>query len=310
MKNLIKNHPHIKFRVFRRYSYFQYLIDLLRKSINKFPKIHSAFSDFFKNQKNTEKNEDILFAAFINKYLNENDFNWIQYEFFEAINLVNLTESKIKKIAIVHEIRSKRIELEGGQSNEYLENLRKKEFSTLNKVNRVVVFNKLDIEYLKLYGVHSKIIYSPFSIPEKLVKKQISYRSINHFLFLGSQFHSPNEVGLMSFLNNIYLNLPNELQLPIYIVGEWKFDFTRIYQANSNIKFLGNLTNLDDVFNDSILICPILSGSGIRTKILESLFKGAPVISTSIGSEGLYDDINNKHIYELLFKYRKYKRYE
>ncbi len=37
----------------------------------------------------------------------------------------------------------------------------------------------------------------------------------------------------------------------------------------------------------SVFICPILSGSGIRVKLLEAFAAGIPVVSTRIGAEGL-----------------------
>ena len=57
------------------------------------------------------------------------------------------------------------------------------------------------------------------------------------------------------------------------------------------------MKNLLDIYNNGILIAPIISGSGVRTKILEAFSNKTPVISTSFASEGLYDKgIEQKHI--------------
>ena len=37
----------------------------------------------------------------------------------------------------------------------------------------------------------------------------------------------------------------------------------------------------------AVFVCPILSGSGVRVKLLEAFASGIPVVSTSIGAEGL-----------------------
>src|SRR4029077_3203849 len=37
----------------------------------------------------------------------------------------------------------------------------------------------------------------------------------------------------------------------------------------------------------AVFVCPILSGSGVRVKLLEAFAAGIPVISTYIGAEGL-----------------------
>jgi glycosyltransferase involved in cell wall biosynthesis len=39
----------------------------------------------------------------------------------------------------------------------------------------------------------------------------------------------------------------------------------------------------------SVFVCPILSGSGVRVKLLEAFAAGIPVVSTRIGAEGLTD---------------------
>jgi glycosyltransferase involved in cell wall biosynthesis len=51
--------------------------------------------------------------------------------------------------------------------------------------------------------------------------------------------------------------------------------------------------DLDDLYRKTRVVCvPILSGSGTRVKILEAAAYGKPVVSTSIGAEGL--EMNNK----------------
>ena len=37
----------------------------------------------------------------------------------------------------------------------------------------------------------------------------------------------------------------------------------------------------------AIFVCPILSGSGVRVKLLEAFAAGIPVVSTVVGAEGL-----------------------
>jgi glycosyltransferase involved in cell wall biosynthesis len=36
-----------------------------------------------------------------------------------------------------------------------------------------------------------------------------------------------------------------------------------------------------------VFVCPILSGSGVRVKLLEAFAAGIPVVSTRVGAEGL-----------------------
>jgi glycosyltransferase involved in cell wall biosynthesis len=38
-----------------------------------------------------------------------------------------------------------------------------------------------------------------------------------------------------------------------------------------------------------VFVCPILSGSGVRVKLLEAFAAGIPAVSTQMGAEGLAD---------------------
>ena len=54
------------------------------------------------------------------------------------------------------------------------------------------------------------------------------------------------------------------------------------------------------IYQGGVLVAPITSGSGIRTKILESFANKVPVICNSFAAEGLFDDQNTSHL--LIFK--------
>ncbi len=45
----------------------------------------------------------------------------------------------------------------------------------------------------------------------------------------------------------------------------------------------------------AVFVCPLRSGSGTRFKLLEALACGCPVVTTSLGCEGL-DPINGRHM--------------
>ena len=49
------------------------------------------------------------------------------------------------------------------------------------------------------------------------------------------------------------------------------------------------------MYNKSVMIVPIFSGSGIRIKILEGMALGIPIISTSKGAKGI-DYTNGENI--------------
>ena len=113
--------------------------------------------------------------------------------------------------------------------------------------------------------------------------------------FIGSFNHPPNREGLKYILYKIIPELKKRgIPYSFYIAGNThKGEFTQLlYQSgqlrNNHIHFLGFVKNVDSFYEQiDVLVAPIFSGSGTRIKILESLGRGIPVISSSIGAEGV-----------------------
>ena len=72
------------------------------------------------------------------------------------------------------------------------------------------------------------------------------------------------------------------------IFGEWDDNKKGLIRDQfHNIEFMGFVDDLSEMVKDSIFIVPLNIGSGIRMKILEAARLGVPVVSTTIGAEGL-----------------------
>ena len=66
---------------------------------------------------------------------------------------------------------------------------------------------------------------------------------------------------------------------------------------NRWLTFVGAKERIEDYINASdVVICPLRSGGGTRLKILESIACGKPVISTSVGAEGLIEKETEPHL--------------
>ena len=55
-----------------------------------------------------------------------------------------------------------------------------------------------------------------------------------------------------------------------------------------NVDLIGFVPDVKDCLASyQVFICPILSGSGVRVKLLEAFAAGIPTVSTRLGAEGL-----------------------
>lgn len=226
----------------------------------------------------------------------------VQFDFFETLTLLKAIPKGVKKIFVHHEIKLKRLRLAATQSSKgdsyknvilnYVEQL---EMNLLKDADVIIVFNKEDKEMLSV--TNKKVIVSPFGIPNKLKTKNNACISFRSLLFIGSGDHYPNYEGLMWFLDNLKERFGNEIPFNIEILGLWDENFITKYSLLNKITFRGRVKNIEDYYEQSILISPIFSGSGLRTKILFSFANYIPVVSSFFAAEGLIDPlIENKHL--------------
>lgn len=115
-------------------------------------------------------------------------------------------------------------------------------------------------------------------------------------LFTGTMSYSPNSEGVNWFLNEVFPNLLKKFPLIKLIIAGKKADELGISSSN-NISIVSNPDDIRPYFNKSMIyIVPLLKGGGTRLKILEAASMGLPIVSTSIGMEGL-DGLNDSNIF-------------
>ena len=231
------------------------------------------------------------FVTFLNHLFSGTQFDFIQLEFFETLSLLPLLPAASKKIVVHHEIRSKKNSLINSADVPYknymVESMRIIENRYLDLADSVIVFNEKDKEYLRELG--DKVQVSSFGIPDELIEKQQESLFFNRFLFIGGENHYPNKEAVTWFLDMIYLPNSQFVNWPIYITGNWSESFRKKYKDVKDIIFTGFLADLTEVYEHAVMLTPVVSGSGIRTKILQSFANKIPVMSTKFASEGLFE---------------------
>jgi len=108
-------------------------------------------------------------------------------------------------------------------------------------------------------------------------------------LFLGSWRHDPNRVAVDWFMRHVMpLILAGEPEAKLVIVGSDPPPAHLYADYGSHMEMLGFVEDVrEPLARYSLFVCPILSGSGVRVKLLEAFAAGIPVVSTRVGAEGL-----------------------
>lgn len=107
-------------------------------------------------------------------------------------------------------------------------------------------------------------------------------------LFLGSFRHAPNYEALYWFVNKVLPRVrEKEPRARLIVIGAEPPPRHSLPQADA-IELTGFVEDIRaPLARYSVFVCPILSGSGVRVKLLEAFASGIPVVSTRLGAEGL-----------------------
>ena len=110
-------------------------------------------------------------------------------------------------------------------------------------------------------------------------------------LFVGSFRHDPNRVALDWFVREaLPAILRREPRARLVVAGSEPPPAHAYADYAANLDMLGYVEDIrEPLAKYAVFVCPILSGSGVRVKLLEAFAAGIPVVSTSVGAEGLVE---------------------
>jgi polysaccharide biosynthesis protein PslH len=120
----------------------------------------------------------------------------------------------------------------------------------------------------------------------------------NHILHIGTMFWPPNVDGILWFLREVYpIICQARPDIPFDIVGARPpKEITETARTLPGVHVTGYVKDPTEYLqNAGVFIVPLRAGGGMRVKILEALAKGMPIVTTSIGCEGIAVE-NGKHV--------------
>lgn len=110
----------------------------------------------------------------------------------------------------------------------------------------------------------------------------------NTLVFVGATHYFPNEDGIHFFMRQIYPLILREIpDLEVYLVGGRPPESIRRYDSE-NVEVTGFVDDVRPYMHRAAAcIVPLRIGGGTRFKVVEAMAAETPVVSTSLGSEGI-----------------------
>lgn len=176
--------------------------------------------------------------------------------------------------------------------------MKKFELKSLNAVDRVTFISNVDAgKLIPLIRSTEPTLINP---PGSDIKEPINFdkRESNKLVAFSNWKWAPNANGLNWFLKKIWpLVIEKKPGIELHLAG---INLPSKVQNKlpKGVKYHGFIDDLYE-FNESstIQVIPLISGSGVKLKMVEGLAYGNPIVSTSFGADGL-NAVNGEH-YEL-----------
>lgn len=115
-------------------------------------------------------------------------------------------------------------------------------------------------------------------------------------LFVGGFAHPPNIDAVLWFANDIFPLIRQVLPVNFYIVGSKVTDEIKALEQPGNgiiVKGFVSDEELSRLYASCrVVVVPLRYGAGVKGKVIEALYHGSPIVTTSIGAEGIPDAEN------------------
>jgi glycosyltransferase involved in cell wall biosynthesis len=128
----------------------------------------------------------------------------------------------------------------------------------------------------------------PNAVDTEFFSPSAKAREHGTILFYGTLSYYPNLDGLLFFLRQVMpIVRRSHPEARLKVVGADPPEAVRRYEAR-DVTFTGFVEDLrPHVESASVVIAPLRIGGGTRLKVLEAMAMAAPVVSTSLGAEGI-----------------------
>ena len=229
------------------------------------------------------------------RFITEEQFGWRVVEYCPKALRVLDTEDLHCLRKTRHEALKKGIEF----SNEMLLNSEssKREIAAIYRCDISLIISTFEMNLLKeVFKIDKSLLYHLPFLFDKIDENNSwkPYDERHHFVSIGNFIHAPNLDATIQLKKHIWKEIRKRIPAAeLHIYGAYPtqqvLEFTN---ANEGFFVHGFVEDAFEVLKNSrILLAPLRFGAGIKGKLSNAMLCGTPSVTSSIGSEGMNDEI-------------------
>jgi glycosyltransferase involved in cell wall biosynthesis len=161
------------------------------------------------------------------------------------------------------------------------------EYDIMGRCDQTWVVSEREVEEIEQEQpeIDVKIVSNVIDVPGT----EIPFDDRRDILFIGGYQHTPNIDAVIWFVEEVWPIVRDALpDVKFRIVGSAAPSEVKALGEVDHVEFLGFIESVEPIFEEvRISVAPLRYGAGVKGKINQSMSLGLPVVSTSIGAEGM-----------------------
>jgi len=231
---------------------------------------------------------------FIKKIFSSYNIIWfvhyhIAYKYLDLSKKTAKNAHYITDSVDLHFLREKR-EAELSNNKKKLKKVmrtKKRELSIFNKSDIVIAITEKEKQIIKKECPNIRVEVITNIHP--VIEDYKNFDERKDLLFIGGHKHNPNSDAVKYFISEIFPLIKSKVKnIKFYVVGaEYPNHFIDKY-SDENIIFTGPVNSTQVYLQKcKALVAPLRYGAGMKGKVGEAMSSGIPVVTTTIGAEGM-----------------------
>ncbi|MCX2495844.1 glycosyltransferase [Pedobacter sp. PF22-3] len=225
----------------------------------------------------------LRFKRAFKKILKKNNYDYIMINYASWATLVadNPYTKNAIKVIDTHDFITAQLQRKVNIGQSFKEEIR-----------RISLFDialaiSVEEQYIFSQFCKSKVVLAPMMLDRPEILHSVKGRTFDLIYVASDNIH--NQKSASWFFKEVYPLLPAHVQ--ICIIGQINEHLSIKAPNITSVNFVEDLSAY--YLNAKVALCPMLTGTGTKIKVIEALSYGIPVVCNTRGIDGLIDKTNN-----------------
>ena len=250
---------------------------------------NSSFDDFI-----VELNPDVVL---FDRFMIEEQFGWrVSENCPKAIRLLDTEDLHCLRTARQKAFKENRI----FQLDDLLsEEVAKREIASILRCDLSFIISEFEMKILDdVFKIDSSLLhYLPFLVEEMAeddLLKLPFFEERKNFVFIGNFLHEPNWNTVQYLKETIWPLIKKDFpEAVLEVYGAYPSQkVLQLHQPKNGFYIMGRAADANEIVkNARVVLAPIRFGAGLKGKLLEAMQCGTPSVTTTIGSEAMFENL-------------------